>query len=162
MPYKAQCSIGFMRWGSEERTFWRDAGNKTTHRCFSSALWWFLYKPHGKVSFFLMGQPAATGNYFHSSYSRLQSCRSLLRAKLTSNPMNSACRLFPCAGVAAVGPSLSLLPIRFPQWAQTITRSLYPPNTEQIRGLYSPDCRGRRSRGVFLKLQLLPTPDEEK
>lgn len=53
-------------------------------------------------------------------------------------------------------------PIRFPQWAQTITRSLYPPNTEQIRGLYSPDCRGRRSRGVFLKLQLLPTPDEEK
>lgn len=140
-----------MCWDSEARTFKGTLG-KTTRCCFSLCFCCFFFGKKKistkQVSFFLMGQPAATGNCFQSIYSRL-----FRAAGVTWTPMNFVCRL-PFACVAVVGLSLSSLPMRFPQWAQTITWSLYPPNTEQIRRLYSPDCRGHRSQGVFLKLQL--------
>lgn len=148
MPYKAQCSIGLMCWDSVQRTF-KGTQRKTAYHCFSSALWWFYTKKEQKrLSFFLMGQPVTTGNHFQSIYTDLQSCWSHLNTKLTSNPMNSMCRL-PSACVSVVGPLLCLSPIQFPPWAQTKTWSLYPPNTEQIQRLTLQTVAGTARKASF-------------
>lgn len=121
MPYKAQCSIGWVCWDWEERTFKRRWEKIGCHwKC--PVLLCYMVEKQNCVSFFFAGHPAATGNHFGSIYSGLHSCRSRLNTQLTSNPMNSLLRLLSVC-VSFLGPLLSWPPIygRSLRGAQTKT-----------------------------------------